>query len=209
MISYGRFSAVLLPAILAGCGTAPTNVAQGNDVATAAPTVKHSPAPAATSRHVAVTAAPVSAVGHAEKTDLLKYSYSYPGAAGAIPGVKAKLERDADDAKAKALANAKTDRQAMAGQDFPFHTHEYQADWSVAGDTSRFLSLIGTIYAFTGGAHGMTVYDTLLWDKQVRRVIPVADLFTGRDALGQALRARFCDALDRERAKEAQCGGRT
>jgi hypothetical protein len=140
-------------------------------------------------------------VARTDKSDVLDFSFTYPAAAASIPALKAVFDKRADEAKAKALADAREDRKTATKDDFPFHAHYYHADWTVAADTPRFLSLVGTIATYTGGAHGMTVFDSLLWDKQAGKVIAVADLFSSHQALEKALRSRFCAALDRERAK--------
>jgi hypothetical protein len=175
-----------------------------NGAATAVPT--STPTAAATVESAKPVAQPTptpaaSPVTRAEKTDLIDYSATYPAPAATIPALKALLDKRAGDARAKAVADAREDQQAAAKDGFPFHAHYYHVDWTVAADTPRFLSLVATIATYTGGAHGMTVFEPLLWDKQAGRAVAVADLFTSRQALETALRSRFCAALDRERAR--------
>lgn len=187
----------MMPLVLAACSS---STAPGNNAAAAVATpVAGNAAPAASPTP---TPSPTAkAVARAEKNDLLDYGYAYPAAAASIPALKAALDSRADETKAKALADAREDQKAATKDDFPFHAHYYHADWAVAADTPRFLSLVATIATYTGGAHGMTVFDPLLWDKQNGKPVAVADLFASHQALETALRSRFCAALDRERAK--------
>lgn len=188
---------MIMPLVLAACSSSTT---PGNHAAA----VNATPAAANAAPATSPTAAPsptAKAVARAEKNDLLDYGYSYPAEAASIAALKAVLDQRGDQAKAKALADARADQKAATTDDFPFHAHYYHADWTVAADTPRFLSLVGTIATFTGGAHGMTVFDPLLWDKQNAKPVEVADLFASHQALETALRSRFCQALDRERAK--------
>lgn len=194
-------SIVALPGLLALVACSAPGVS-GNGAATPTAT----PSAAATVESAKPAAAPTptpaaSPVTRAEKTDLIDYSATYPAPAAAIPALKALLDKHASDARAKAVADARQDQQAAAKDGFPFHAHYYHVDWAVAADTPRFLSLVGTIATYTGGAHGMTVFEPLLWDKQAGRTVAVGDLFTSGQALETALRSRFCAALDRERSR--------
>jgi len=201
--AFRGFSAAVaaMPLVLGACSssTAPGNGAANAAAAPVASTSADKAAPAAAPTPTPAPAA--SPVARAEKTDLLDYSYAYPGEAASIPALKALLDKRADDTKAKALADARADQKAAGKGDFPFHAHYYHADWTAAADTPRFLSLVATVGTYTGGAHGMTVFDPLLWDKQNGRPVAVADLFVSHQALEAALRSRFCAALDNERAK--------
>ena len=77
-----------------------------------------------------------------------------------------------------------------------------QTNWSVTADTPRFLALQSESYSFTGGAHGMTGYDTLLWDKERQRETSVKAVMTSTDSFRKALRERFCAELDKQRAEK-------
>lgn len=193
-LSIAALAGTLALAACSSSGTSGNGVATPTSTPTATATVK-------SAKPVAAPTLAASPVTRAEKTDLIDYSVTYPAPAAAIPALKALLDKRAGDAEAKALADARADRHAAAKDNFPFHAHYYHADWAVAADTPRFLSLVGTIATYTGGAHGMTVFEPLLWDKQVGKAVAVGDLFTSGQALETALRSRFCAALDRERSR--------
>jgi hypothetical protein len=61
------------------------------------------------------------------------------------------------------------------------------------------LALSAEIYAFTGGAHGNTGYQTLVWEKQQDKEIGRVILFPKRVIDG--LTSRYCDMLDQARAE--------
>ncbi|MFD2580457.1 PdaC/SigV domain-containing protein [Novosphingobium colocasiae] len=79
--------------------------------------------------------------------------------------------------------------------------HYYDATWQVVTDLPDWLSLSAEIATYTGGAHGMAVPDTLLWDKSAGAARQPLDLFTSKEALRSATQSAFCAALDKERAK--------
>lgn len=105
----------------------------------------------------------------AEKTDLLEFLYAWPAEASAVPQITAKLRKDMESGKVDALKMAADDRKSAQQSGFPFHAHSLETRWTVAADTPRFLSLRSSRYTYTGGAHGMTGYDVLLWDKARKR----------------------------------------
>lgn len=133
--------------------------------------------------------------------DLYEFSYAYPDAVGATPGVAALLDTRLEEARNRLIAAARDDRAAAKKDGYPYRPHSFGAKWSVVTALPDWLSLSAEIYTYTGGAHGMTVFDTLLWDRRADTVREPADLFTSADALRAAVRTPFCDALDREREK--------
>ncbi len=159
-------------------------------------------APAAGASAAAPAIAPAGAARAVKQsTALYEFDYAYPAAAGAIADLKRWLDSDLDAQKAK-LAQAATKWQAEAkAEGIPYHPYANSTKWQVVTDLPGWLSLSAQIYEYTGGAHGMTAHRGLLWDRtaDVRRA-PI-DLFTAPAALSAAIRAPFCDALDRERAK--------
>ncbi|NWK98007.1 hypothetical protein DM806_20550 [Sphingobium lactosutens] len=136
------------------------------------------------------------------KTDFLEFSYTYPAQAAAIPFLVEKFGKDAASAKADATRMAREDSASMKQSGFPFRPHSLETQWSVAADTPRFLSLQSQTYVYTGGAHGMTGYDGLLWDKARKRETSFKAVMTTPAAFAAAVRDRFCAALDKQRAEK-------
>ena len=137
-----------------------------------------------------------------DKTDFLEFSYAYPTQAAAIPFLADKFGKAAAASKADALKMAQEDSKAAKQSGFPFHAHSLATAWTVSADTSRFLALQSQTYVFTGGAHGMTGYDAMLWDKRRSRETSVKAVMTSPAAFGTAIRDRFCAALDQQRAQK-------
>ena len=166
----------------------------------AAPDATSTPSPAA-SATASATAASNGARTVAEETDDFLFEYSYPSEAGRIPELAALLDgrlarnreelaRDAVDARREARSNG-----------FPYNKHSFTSEWKVVADLPGWLSLSEDVSTYTGGAHGNYTTQSLVWDKQAARAIEGIALFASPEALGEALGDRFCDGLDRERAK--------
>jgi len=132
----------------------------------------------------------------------LEYSYAYPAQAAAIPALVAKFDKARAASKADALKMAQEDSAAAKQSGFPFHAHSLDTQWNVAADTPRFLSLRAESYVFTGGAHGMTGYEALLWDKARKRETSIKAMMTSPAAFDAAIRDRFCATLDKQRAEK-------
>ncbi|MET0372179.1 MAG: DUF4163 domain-containing protein [Sphingobium sp.] len=154
---------------------------------------------------MAGTAAPVPPAKPfmlSQKTDLLEFVYAYPPQAAVIPQIVAKFSREMQQGRTDALAMARDDRKSAQEAGFPFHAHSLETRWRVAADTPRFLVLKSESYVFTGGAHGMSGYDALIWDKARKRETSMAALLTSETAFATAIRDRFCAGLDRARAEK-------
>ncbi|WHO40541.1 DUF4163 domain-containing protein [Sphingobium sp. AP49] len=147
-------------------------------------------------------ARPAKPFDHSEKTDLLEFVYTYPAQAAAVPALVDRFSKAMAEAKADALKMAGEDRKSAKQSGFPFHPHSRETRWSVMADTPRFLALESSNYMFTGGAHGMTGYEALLWDKERRRETDFGALLTSEAAFAAAIHDPFCKALDRERTKK-------
>lgn len=145
---------------------------------------------------------PAKAFEKAEKSDLLEFAYAYPSPAASVPALVARFEKDMTVSRADALKMAREDRDAAKQSGFPFHTHSLETRWTVAADTPRMLALEASTYTFTGGAHGMTGFDALLWDRERRRETSFPAMMTSPSAFAAAIRPRFCKALDKARAEK-------
>ncbi|WP_292636272.1 DUF4163 domain-containing protein [Novosphingobium sp.] len=191
-------SAATAALLLGGCkGEAP--VAATSDAASGEAMAETE---AATELAAQASEAPVGG-GREEKVenDLYEFSYSYPDAAGAIPGLKANLDKQLEQSRADLIGSAKSGQAESKQNDYPYHAYSYGEDWKVVTSLPGWLSLSSEIYTYSGGAHGMTIFDTLLWDRQAEQARKPIDLFTSKEALSKALRTPFCAALDKERVK--------
>ncbi|WP_300397859.1 DUF4163 domain-containing protein [uncultured Sphingobium sp.] len=183
--------------LLAACSPTADETA-GNSVSNAGATqfANHM---AGVSRPPSSPAAPFS---QSDKTEFLEFAYAYPAEAAAIPALVDKFRKAMDAGKADALKMAREDSESAKKAGYPFRPHSLETEWTVAADTRRFLSLRSQTYVYTGGAHGMTGYDTVLWDKERQRETSVKALMTSPTAFAAAIRDRFCAELDKQRAEK-------
>jgi hypothetical protein len=136
-----------------------------------------------------------------EETELFDFEYSYPAQAAAIPGLKALFDKRLEASRRELESGSKTDQAEATKSGYPYRKHSSGANWQVVADLPRWLSLSAEMYEYSGGAHGMTFFDTLLWDRENAMARMPSDLFISKAALSSVLREPFCDALDKERAK--------
>lgn len=144
----------------------------------------------------------IGGVNFVQQSDLVDFRYEYPPAAVAVPDVAAALKADLAKDRDEAMAAAADDRKQAAANGYPFHQHSYEAHWRVRADTRRFLSMLADFYAYTGGAHGISGFKPMLWDRQAGRILKAEALFTSPAAFGKAMAASFCAALDAARAEK-------
>ena len=129
------------------------------------------------------------------------FTYRWPAAVEAVPALRSRLVKD-QEAVRRAFAEAagQARQEAAADPGRPFPPHELSVEWKVAAALPAWLSLSQSLSVFEGGAHPNTGFDSLVWDRRAGVERPPLDLFTSPEALDAAIRAPFCDALDRERA---------
>ncbi|QUL36567.1 DUF4163 domain-containing protein [Erythrobacter sp. JK5] len=142
------------------------------------------------------------------ETDSLKFVYAWPAQVLAIPALDAAFEVRAQgehDEYAAYAAEAKADAEK---NDYPFRGYDFSKGWEVAADTPRFLSLVAGTYAYTGGAHGNSWFDAMLWDRRAEAELAPTDLFASPAALEGAVREAYCNGLKSERS-ERLGGSRT
>ncbi|WP_338466463.1 DUF4163 domain-containing protein [Novosphingobium sp. ZN18A2] len=163
-----------------------------------------SPDDAGGGAQAASSPAPATARTVKEANDLYSFAYSYPAQAGAIPALKTWLDADLDKAKSELANEAKDARDDAERQGYPFRPYDRTEHWKVVASLPGWLSLSGETYAFTGGAHGMTGFETLLWDKAADTRRKPIDLFVSEDALRGAIRKDFCAQLDKQRIERRQ-----
>lgn len=185
--------ALLLVAACAPSSDAPVgNAAENEAAARYADRMAGTPPPAPPSKPFAVK----------EAAGGLEFAYAYPAEAAAVPALVDKFARDMAATKADALKMAKEDSASAKQSGYPFRPHSLETEWSVAADTPRFLALQSQTYVYTGGAHGMTGYDAVLWDKTRKQESSVKALMTSPAAFSTAIRDRFCAILDKQRAEK-------
>lgn len=136
-----------------------------------------------------------------EKTATFSFVYRWPDAATRIAALRRWLEADRTRLRERTATLAGDDRRDAARSGYPFRPHDTVREWKVVTETPRLLSLSGTTYRFTGGAHGNTATEALLWDRAAARRVDPRALFVSPAAVQRAFGARWCAWLTRERAR--------
>jgi hypothetical protein len=135
----------------------------------------------------------------AETNDVWDFKYSYPAQAGRIPPLRAMLEERRGKALADLKAEAINGRAAADEAGFPFNAYTLIVEWKTVADLPDWLSLSSQIYSYTGGAHGNTGFDALLWDKRINQPFEPMALFVSSEALQAAVADAFCAGLNKQR----------
>ena len=180
--------------VVSGCDAKPTAAPSAGATASAQATIR--PAPQATA-----SAAPAVGRKVEVKNATYEFDYSYPAKAAAVPGLKALLDKRLDGARAELEKQAKADQAEARQNDYPYRAHSSSTNWQVVTDLPRWLSLSAEMYDYSGGAHGMTYYGAILWDRDQNLAREASDLFISKAALSAVIREPFCAALNKERAK--------
>ena len=190
-----RSAAALAPAVLllAACSDEPTQTAAEK---TAAASVPGAPPGALDD----VKAANAKASDVKESSDLMEFAYAYPIEAAKIPGLAEWLDKDRATQRDALIAESRRDKAAAEKAGFPYRPHSHFQAWKRITDTPRFLSLSSEIATYTGGAHGMMTFATLLWDRNSGERRAPLDLFTSGAAFDAAIRDDFCAAIKRAKA---------
>jgi hypothetical protein len=147
---------------------------------------------------LAVAAAPGDFVRD-EQSGSLDFHYEWPAAVNAVPRLRAALQADMAHDHRLALSYVADSRRLARQNHIDFQPHDYSKSWTIAGTSARLISLTADLGAFTGGAHPNSAYFGLTWDRASDRAVPVATLLG--PALLRRLRARFCAALNAQRAE--------
>lgn len=134
-------------------GEAPAAAVDGADPLVSAQFAPETPQPP-------VPAAPsANAITH--ESEELAFSLELPSEADAGP-IVATLRKESEDAYATTLKEARNLHAEAKADGHSAIAWEYQVSWSVLASSGEFVSLVGTLYQFSGGAHGLASTDTRL-----------------------------------------------
>lgn len=187
-----RQSLLAAALMLAAC----SNAQETEERQPAAPAAAPSPPPAPPAKTAAARLVE-------EKDDLLEFTYGWSAEAAAVPELVARFEADMAKQRAEGRKMAEEDRDAR-GADAPFHGHYFSKAWETMGGAGGLLSLAANIGTYTGGAHGMSGFEALLWDREAGRAIEPEALFADPAAAWRMMEPVYCRALDRQRAEKRQ-----
>lgn len=156
-------------------------------------------------RRVAADAAAVEYIDEESNGEAARdFAYSWPAQVSAIEPLAALLAqaRDEELAKQKAEWEQSVEEFADAEDGYQCITcvnRSYAKNWTVAVDTPRFLVAVAETYTYTGGAHGNTQFDAILWDREAERgngaAMRPVELFVDPVALENTAFGDYCQAL--------------
>ncbi|WP_017672335.1 DUF4163 domain-containing protein [Blastomonas sp. AAP53] len=138
-------------------------------------------------------------VSFERETPLFSFSHGYPADAAALPELAAMLDTERAQAMAELKKQTAEAQKDAAANDYPYNPHMMGINWTTTGNTEPLLALLAEISTFSGGAHGNTGYEALLWDKVASKRMPIEGLFADMKAALGSMRDRYCDALNAER----------
>ncbi|AKM11846.1 hypothetical protein AB433_13630 [Croceicoccus naphthovorans] len=130
------------------------------------------------------------------------FKYTWPAKASAIPELRPWLDADRADRYASAKADWESTVEWCPDGAVSCLNAALQKDWKVVTDLPRFLSLSAEVYTYTGGAHGGTVFDAIVWDRAQGRAVKPIDMFVSNEAVDQATTTAFCNELDKARQRK-------
>ncbi len=191
---YWRHAAPILAGALLLAGCAEDKPTQAERIAAAA--VPGAP-PAGAADEAAKNAV---ASNVRESNELIEFVYAYPAEAARIAELARALDSDRAAARSSLVAAAERDKAAAEENGYPYRPHSHRQIWQRVAETPRFLSLSAEIDTYSGGAHGMQSFDTLLWDRNRRKRMKPLDLFESSAAFDAVIRDAFCAGIKRAKA---------
>lgn len=136
-----------------------------------------------------------------ERSPTLQFSWRVPPEIGKHPELLEELRAEARDQLAAMREEARRFAQTLVEQKQPPRPLFYEQVWTVAYDSPGLLNLRSRTESYHGGAHGMTTFDSVFWDKQTGRRIEPAALFVNWPEARETLKSEYCEELDRMRAE--------
>jgi len=152
---------------------------------------------------VAASAAPILASDLILKNNTahLQYSWRVPPEVGVEPKLFELMHAKAEAGLAAGLAQANADAVTAKKAGYPVHQYSDLRYWTVTADTARLLALTGQLYGYTGGAHGNSGWDSVIWDRKAQALVPLPALFSDRVKARAIIEPLVCKALAAEQAE--------
>ena len=189
-------------AMLAACSS-PEDVADKTGVGKATATATASDGASATAAAAAQAAGAVAFTDNSSKDEASReFAYSWPAQVSSVPELVGRFTAERDTLLSEQKTEWDEAIREFAGQDCVACVNRgFEKSWQVVADLPRFLSLSADIYFYTGGAHGNSGHDALVWDREAKAAFDPKAMFTSSAALQSALGDPWCKALKTERMK--------
>lgn len=135
--------------------------------------------------------------------DSLTFSAVLPKGPADDPIIK-KLRADAEAHLEKNKSGARADADERKKQGAEPMSWEIQIEWKQLAKAGGIVSLVGTNYEFTGGAHGMSYTRTLLAKADTGEELTLAKMLQADRSPSPALTIAICEALKTAKMKAIQ-----
>lgn len=120
------------------------------------------------------------------------FAFTIPPLPDSTPRLRNQLESLRDQAQSeydRGRAELAELRSAAAS------AYQHSQQWTVTGRTDALVGLGSETFSYTGGAHGNTAFDALIWDAANDRPIGILGLFDNRYFGLSLIDGPFCTAL--------------
>lgn len=128
----------------------------------------------------------------------LEFSADLPTDASNGP-IIAKLRKETEEFLARAKADAQAGQADARANGAPAHPWEYKISWEVLGRSGEYVSLVGSLYQFTGGAHGLGSTDTRIANIKTGEETTFRDMLRYGRTPSPAVVIATCEALKKEK----------
>ena len=132
----------------------------------------------------------------------MEFSYSWPKQAASDPALAALLKQNLDRDFAETKSGWEGSYKECPADGVSCRNYAHESTYEVVADLPGYLSLSNLFYVYTGGAHGMSGMESLVWDRQAQKAIDGIDLFRSPAALGSAIGPALCTSLNAARVKK-------
>lgn len=141
------------------------------------------------------TAVAPGAIAFSDQT--LSFSAALPTPEQVGP-ISTTLRKETDDLFAKTKAEAAAAFAARGPDDMKI-AWEYEVEWKALARAGDYVSLVGTLYQFSGGAHGLGSTDTRLANMKTGEVIDFPAMLRFGKGFSPAVVIATCEALKKEK----------
>ena len=151
-------------------------------------------------RSEVIEAAPSTPAGAAaplafdSKTSAAEVSLKLPAELARQPDLHARLYSEGVASLRQFSEGAANERAELGeGEGAPQQPYTREVAWSVGADTGKLLSVWSLQLEYTGGAHGNSSFNAVLWDKALKKLIAAPTLFG--PGVDEPMNRALCEAL--------------
>lgn len=135
-----------------------------------------------------------------ETSPTLDFAWHAPPEIAGAPGALSSMRAEADTTRAEMQKEAREFSQMLAEEGQDPRQLSYRQDWTLGYETPGLMNFTSETYRYDGGAHGMTTFDSLFWDKEAGAAVDRSALFVNWPQARERIASLFCENLDRMRA---------